>query len=245
MPCLLRAIAFLGLLLTVNAAAEEKLRLVADPWAPFTGSSLLNNGLATDLVNTALMRAGYTTEYHQVPWARAMLGVGDGHYDVLINAWYTDERTKVGQFSAEYLINRVRFLKRSRSSVEFEDLSQLYSRPIAVVRGYAYSPEFDSDASLEKVPVSNFAMAARMVAAGRVDLAVEDEFVARYYLARELKGIRDSLAFLPKPLSENSLHILVSLKNPRHEAIVANFDREIAAMKADGSYDELFKRHGL
>lgn len=245
MPCLLRAIGLLGLLLTAQAGAADKLRLVADAWAPFTDASLLNNGLATDLVTTALARAGYTSEYHQVPWARALHGLGEGHYDVLVNAWYSEDRTLLGEFSAPYLVNRVRFLKRSRSSVEYRDLSQLYTRPIAVVRGYSYSPEFDNDALLEKVPVSNFTMAARMVAAGRVDLAVEDEFVARYYLAREPKNIRDNLAFLPKPLTENSLHILVSLKNPRHEQIVADFDREIAAMKADGSYDATFKRHGL
>ena len=41
------------------------------------------------------------------------------------------------------------------------------------------------------------------------------------------------MEFLPKPLSENSLHILVSLKNPEHAQIVAGFDREIAKMKAD------------
>lgn len=245
MSCVLRAIVLLAVLLTAQANAGEKLRLVADSWPPFTQASLLNNGLASDLVSTALQRAGYGTEYEQVPWARALLGVEEGRYDVLINAWFSEDRTRIGQFSGEYLLNRVRFLKRSRSSVQFRDLSQLYERPIAVVRGYSYSAEFDNDPLLEKVPVSDFSMALRMVAAGRVDLAVEDEFVARYYLAAEPKHVRDKLEFLPKSLSENSLHILVSLKNPLHQEIVAGFDREIAAMKADGSYAQIFKRHGL
>ena len=78
------------------------------------------------------------------------------------------------------------------------------------------------------------AMAVRMVAADRVKLTLEDEYVARYYLARESPKVRNAVEFLPKSLSENSLHILVSLKNPQHEQIVAGFDREIAAMKADG-----------
>ncbi|OCR27013.1 amino acid ABC transporter substrate-binding protein [Pseudomonas syringae] len=245
MPCLLRTVGLLGWLLVAQAGAGEKLRLVADVWPPFTDSTLLNGGLATDLVSTALKRAGYDTDYQQVPWARALNGVSEGRYDVLINAWYNKERTKVGLFSAEYLLNRVRFVKRSRSSVEYRDLYQLYGRPIAVVRGYTYSPEFDSDEMLEKVPVNDFSMAVRMVIAGRVDLAVEDEFVARFYLSRESKAVRESIEFLPKSLSENSLHILVSLKNPHREEIVANFNREIAAMKADGSYDELFRQHGL
>ncbi|MNW23223.1 hypothetical protein D3C71_2252000 [compost metagenome] len=57
--------------------------------------------------------------------------------------------------------------------------------------------------------------------------------------------MRNAVEFLPRPLSENSLHILVSLKNPRHKQIVAGFEREIAAMKADGSYAKLMRQHGM
>ncbi|SDV10636.1 substrate-binding periplasmic protein [Pseudomonas mucidolens] len=240
-----RAVAVLVLLTLAPAAAAERLRLVADAWPPFTDVTLLNGGLATDIVTTALARAGYPSDFKQVPWARALMGVGDGRYDVLINAWYDDTRKQLGQFSAEYLLNRVRFLKRRDDPVEFQNLQQLQAYPIAVVRGYAYSTDFDAEPGLQKIPVHNFAMAVRMLAAERVRLTVEDEYVARYYLARESPRVRNALEFLPKTLSENSLHILVSLKNPKHEQIVAGFDREIARMKADGSYARLLKRHGM
>ncbi len=240
-----RALALIGLLLLGQGASAEKLRLVADAWPPFTDATLVNGGVATDIVSTALARAGYASDFEQVPWARALLGIGEGRYDVLINAWYNDERTRLGQFSAEYLVNRIRFLKRKDAPLEYNNLKQLHEYPIAVVRGYAYSSEFDNDSALQKVPVHNFAMAVRMLAADRVKLTLEDEYVARYYLARESPRVRNAVEFLPKPLSENSLHILVSLKNPDHAQIVAKFDREIAAMKADGSYARLLRQHGM
>jgi len=245
MPRLHRALALVGLLLLSHSVGAQKLRLVADAWPPFTDSTLVNGGLATDIVTTALARAGYASDFEQVPWARAMLGISEGRYDVLINAWYAEERTHVGQFSAEYLLNRVRFIKRKDADIEFDNLQQLYAYPVAVVRGYAYAKAFDEDAQMQKIPVHNFAMAVRMLAADRVKLTLEDEYVARYYLARESPKVRSAVEFLPKPLSENSLHILVSLKNPEHEQIVAGFDREIAAMKADGSYERLMKAHGM
>ncbi|MHC8405355.1 substrate-binding periplasmic protein [Pseudomonas sp. TMB3-21] len=245
MPRLHRALALIGLLLLTHAAAAQKLRLVADAWPPFTDATLINGGLATDIVSTALARAGYASEFQQVPWARALLGVGEGRYDVLVNAWYAEDRTRLGQFSGEYLVNRVRFLKRKDAPIEYNNLQQLHTYPIAVVRGYAYSSAFDEDTVLQKVPVHSFAMAVRMLAADRVKLTLEDEFVARYYLSRESAKVRSSVEFLPKPLSENSLHILVSLKHPKHAEIVSNFDREIAKMKADGSYERLLKRHGM
>ena len=240
-----RAVALLVLLLLVPTVAAERLRLVADAWPPFTDATLINGGLATDIVSTALARAGFASDFEQVPWARALMGVGDGRYDVLINAWYDEARTQLGQFSGEYLLNRVRFIKRRDDPIEFQNLQQLHDYPVAVVRGYAYSAEFDADPQLQKVPVHNFAMAVRMLAARRVRLTVEDEYVARFHLARESPRVRNAVEFLPKTLSENSLHILVSLKNPRHEQIVAGFDREIARMKADGSYARLLKQHGM
>lgn len=245
MPRLHRAVALIGLLLLSQTATAEKLRLVADAWPPFTDATLVNGGVATDIVSTALARAGYASDFEQVPWARALLGVGEGRYDVLVNAWFNEERTHIGQFSSEYLLNRVRFLKRKDTPIEYNNLQQLHTYPVAVVRGYAYSPEFDGDAALQKVQVHSFPMAVRMLAADRVKLTLEDEYVARYYLARESPKVRNAVEFLPNPLSENSLHILVSLKNPDHEQIVAGFDREIAAMKVDGSYERLLRQHGM
>ena len=67
MPRLHRAFALIGLLLLGQSAAAEKLRLVFDVWPPFTDDTLVNGGLATDIVSTALARAGYASGYEQVP----------------------------------------------------------------------------------------------------------------------------------------------------------------------------------
>ena len=245
MPRFSRAVALFGVLLLAMPALAQRLRLVADAWPPFTDATLINGGLATDIVSTALARAGYASEFEQVPWARALMGVGDGRYDVVVNAWYDEARTHLGQFSGEYLLNRVRLIKRRDDPIDFQNLEQLHDYPIAVVRGNAYSAAFDGDTQLQKVPVHNFVMAVRMLAAQRVRLTVEDEYVARYYLSRESLRVRNAVEFLPKALSENSLHILVSLKNPEHAQIVAGFDREIAKMKVDGSYERLMRLHGM
>jgi polar amino acid transport system substrate-binding protein len=235
----------LGLMCVTHTAAADTLRMAGDAWAPYADTSLVNGGLATDLINTALSRAGYSTEYEQVPWARAVHGLTEGRYDILINAWYSDDRTLIGQFSAAYLTNQLRFIKRKGFPIDYQNLAQLHPHSIAVVRGYAYSPAFDNDLELKKVPVASFSTAVRMLAAGRVELTVEDEYAARYALSRESREVQNSVEFLPTSLAENTLHILVSLKNPEHEKIITRFDQEIAAMKADGSYDKLFKLHGL
>ena len=232
-------------LLPLYGVAAETLRLVADPWPPFNDQALLNNGVASDLVSTALSRAGYASTYAQVPWERAVRGLQQDIYDVLINAWYTDERATFGHYSQPYLINRIRFMQRKGSQIRFKQLPDLYPYSIAVVRGYAYSSEFDQDTRLTKVGVGGFAMGARMLHARRVQLTLEDELVARFHLSRELASIREQLEFLPQPLSENGLHILVSRNHPQHQQIADAFNKAIEAMRADGSYAQIFQRHGL
>jgi polar amino acid transport system substrate-binding protein len=240
----LRAL-ILSLMLLPLSAAAETLRLVADPWPPFTGKHLPHHGLATDLVATALSRAGYATRYFEVPWERAIRGLQRSDYDVLVDAWFSEERAVFGHFSQPYLINRIRFLQRKGAGITFEQLSDLHPYSIAVVRGYAYGTSFDQDTQLRKVSVTDFSIAARMLHARRVQLTLEDELVARHHLGRDLDGIRDELEFLPQPLSENGLHVLVSRQHPEHHKIVAAFDVAIESMRADGTYERIMRRHGL
>ncbi|MEN0107717.1 MAG: transporter substrate-binding domain-containing protein [Pseudomonas sp.] len=227
------------------AANAEPLRLVANTWPPFNDVNLLNNGLASDLVITALKRAGYSSSYYQVPWARVLYGLQVSDYDIVVSAWYDAERATYGEFSEPFLINRIRFLRHKGSSAQFRTLSDLGSNAIAVVRGYVYQHAFDNDPSLQRVPVVDFAMGARMLAAGRVQLTLEDELVARHYFQYELRGIEEQLEFLPKPLSENGLHILVRKSHPQAHEIVTRFNQAMRAMREDGTYAKIFAAHGF
>ncbi|WP_375740972.1 substrate-binding periplasmic protein [Pseudomonas boanensis] len=238
-------VVFFALLFALGGARAEQLRMVANVWPPFTDARLVGNGLASELVSTALKRAGHTTEYVEAPWARALRGLQQDDYDLIVSAWYSDERAGYGLFSEPYLTNRILFLKRKATRVEYANRADLGSHSIAVARGYSYSASFDNDVTLNKVPVQDFLMAARMLAAGRVDLTLEDEWVARFHLKRELKAVSDQLEFLPRPLSENGLHILVRRSHPRHRQLVEDFNRSVRAMREDGSYAAIFRRHGF
>lgn len=228
-------------LLALMAVAEaQSLRLVGDRWPPYVDTDLPGDGLATTIVRAALSRAGYSTEFFQLPWARAVQGVAEGRYDVLVTVWYNEERNRFGQHSAGYLTNRILFWRKQGSAIEFNrDLSLLKDYPIAVSRGYAYSPAFVATRDLLKVPVRNFAMAAEMLAVGRVALALEDERVGSYVLGQYPQPMQARLEPLKTPLAEPDLRILVSLKTPDHDAIVRGFDRAIASMKADGTLQAL------
>ncbi|WP_426151555.1 substrate-binding periplasmic protein [Pseudomonas sp. DC3000-4b1] len=239
-------IGLVAVLALPTAGWSDTLRLVGDPWPPFVGASLKDGGLATAIVRAALERAHYQVTFEEAPWARALKGIEEGRYDVLVDAWYSDERARIGRFSAPFLTNRLRFVALRGSDISVaRGLSALYPYSIAVVRGYAYTPEFDNDSQLKRVPVQSFQAALSMLAAGRVQLALEDEYVADYLLALQPVTVRDKLKLLDPPLAENGLRILVSLKRPDYGAIAEAFNQAIAAMRADGSLQALFKAYGV
>ncbi|MBB4864241.1 polar amino acid transport system substrate-binding protein [Pseudomonas nitritireducens] len=227
------------------ARAGEVLRIAADRWPPYADRQLPGNGVAVHLVQAALKRAGYASEYVEVPWPRVLHGVENGEYDLVADAWYSAERDRFGEYSEPYLVNRVRLIKRHGSPITFGKLADLYPYRVAVVRGYAYSAEFNGDPKLQRVPVFSFVNAALMLQAGRVDLTLEDEITARMHLNGDLAELKGQLEFLPLPLTENGLHILVGRHLPNHAEIVAAFNKAIREMREDGSYDALMREHGL
>ncbi|MFV3329425.1 substrate-binding periplasmic protein [Pseudomonas sp. NY15437] len=236
---------FLFLCVASATRAGEVLRIAADRWPPYADRQLLGNGVAVHLVQTALQRAGYASEYIEVPWPRVLHGVANGEYDLVADAWYAPEREAFAVYSEPYLVNRVRLIKRRGSPITFSELADLYPYRIAMVRGYAYSDAFNNDPKLQRVAVFSFVNAALMLQARRVDLTLEDEITARVHFNGDLAELKDQLEFLPVPLTENGLHILVGRHVPNHAAIITGFNKAIREMREDGSYEALMREHGL
>jgi polar amino acid transport system substrate-binding protein len=72
---------------------------------------------------------------------------------------------------------------------------------------------------------------------------VEDELVAQHAFNGELSDVREQLEFLPKPLSESPLHILVRRSHPQHQQIIDGFNAAMRAMREDGTYQMILQRH--
>jgi polar amino acid transport system substrate-binding protein len=233
---------FLALCIGSTAVAEP-LRLAANSYPPYTDQRLVNNGLAADIVNTALQRSGYATEYHEVPWARALNGLQHDRYDVLVTSWYAADREAYALYSEPYLTNRLRLFRQTGKPIKYEQLSDLEPYVISVVRGYVYSPAFDNNTKLQKYLTNSFDSSARMLAKGRVQLTVEDELVAQHALNNDLADIRELIELVPKPLAEATLHILVRRSHSQHQRIIDDFNSAMRAMRQDGTYAQIIESH--
>jgi len=212
-------------------------------WPPYADEGLPQQGLALDLVTTALQRAGHQTEVRVDSLDRILEGGKIGVYDVFATPWYSDERNEFLEFSEPYLESRIRFIKRKDKQIEFNSLRDLKGMMIGVVRDYAYDDGFNASRDLIKISERNLVQNLLKLTQNRLDLTLDDELVLTYEINRYMPSSMKELEMLPRPLAVRGVHIGVSRENPAHAQIVADFDKAIVEMKKDGTYDRIVAKH--
>ena len=222
----------------------ESLNVVySGKWPPYADANLPQQGLGVDLVTTALPRAGYETFLNIDSLDRILEGGKLGVYDVFATPWYSDTRNQYLDYSKPYLQSYIRFIKKKDSDFEFNDFNDLDGTMIGIVQDYAYDEEFNESRKPIKIVERNLIQNLLKLKQGRLDLALDDELVLQYEINQFMPNSMGEFEFLPKPLAVRGIHIGVSRENPNHAKIVAAFDKAIADMKKDGSYDKIIQKH--
>ncbi|WP_293267997.1 transporter substrate-binding domain-containing protein [Neptunomonas sp.] len=238
------AAAFSLLLILPSFSYAEKITATGDPWPPFLAPDIPNQGIALEIVRAAFKTQGYEVDMKFVPWARALGSVKAGSADILVGTWWTEERTKFLTYSDSYLQNEVNFIKRAGDSYEYDGLESLSGKSVGIVRGYGYKSDFMDAKNFKKPESKDLVTTLKKLVAGRVDLAIEDVLVARALIAQKAPELMDKLAFTKNSFAVNKLHVTSGIKNPKSGAIIQAFNKGLAEIKENGSYDEILKKNG-
>ncbi len=226
----------------IAAAREREIVVMASLWPPYEDPKLPGHGLAASIVGAALQRSGYRVEIEFHGWSQTLESARGGGSDVVAAAWRSPGRERYFLFSEPYLVNEIKFLKRRDTPFIYENLEDLKGLRIGVVYDYAYGPEFDRSQIFTRAPETHVVPNIMELLDGNIDLLVGDERTLRYELVRHFGKRRKELEFLPKPVSRRALYLAVSRAHPRAAAIVEDFNRGLAAIKADGTYRKLLRQ---
>lgn len=230
-------------LLLPAAQAGMKLTLVGDAWPPYVDDNLPEKGLASDIVMTALRRAGYEPKVDVESWLRVLEGGELGLFDGVVAAWSTPGRQEKFVFSDPYFVNNIRLIKRKDADFEFADVYKQEGLVVGYVEGYAYNEKLKRPKNLILVPSNHVIQNLLKLQQGQIDLTLGDEGVMRYQLANYFSNNQDMFEFDRQPFSERKLYFMVSKLNPAHAKIIEAFNRALAEMKKDGTYQNILDRH--
>jgi polar amino acid transport system substrate-binding protein len=243
---ILGCLAGLLLVLAIHTVQASDLNVVhSGKWPPYADASLPGQGLAVEIVTTALKRAGYTTYMRIDSLDRILEGGSLGVYDVFATPWYSDARNQYLQFSEPYLESKIRFIKRKDTKFKFDSMADLNSLMIGTVQDYAYDEAFNASRDLIRINERNLIQNLLKLEQGRIDLTLDDELVLLYEINQYMPNSLDHFEILDKPLAVRGIHIGVSRENPDHEKIVDGFNKAILAMKKDGSFDAIVAKHNI
>jgi len=231
-------------MLASPAAHARQITMCTLNWEPYYGEDLPRNGFFTELVRTAFERAGHSVNVEFMPWARAMLEVKQGDREVLLGAYYSDERAETYLASDSIYTDKVGLIARRELDItEFDSLRELSDYTIGYGRGFAVSEEFDSADYLDKEAAKDQVLNLRKFERGRIDM-IAGSFASLRYLAQQ-EGIDTSqMVFLEPALKTNTLHIMVSRAIPEGEQLLADFHRGLNEIREDGTYDEILREMG-
>lgn len=220
-----------------------QLNVATSEWVPYVGKQLPKQGLAIDIVSTALQRAGYQPNVTIDVWSRTLQGADVGVYDLIAAAWYNEKRARHFTFSKPYLHNEIKLLKHVDSDFQFKSVADLKGRMVGVINNYAYGEGFNQAEGMLRIPGTHVLENILRVLNRELELTLDDERVLKYEIKHNIDTNKDKLVIMPKSLSKNGLHIAVSKKNPRHREIAQAFDKAIAEMKKDGTFERILKAH--
>lgn len=242
----LASMLMVALLASAPVSAErDELVLTTVDWAPFYAVEAPEQGFITALAQAALDRAGHDTRVDFVPWARAMYDVKKGVRDAVLGAYYSDERAETYVFSDAIYTTEVGLVARADLGIEsFDSLRDLTEYRIGYGRGWATSEEFDNADYLNRIPEDDNVLNMRKLEADRIDM-IAMNFDRFMVIAAEEDFDVDDFVFLQPPLQASSMHMMFSPELADVDEIVRDFNRELEAMRADGTYDEILSRLGI
>lgn len=234
----------LGLLFCAPAW-PQKIIAAADAYPPYMDPAHPKQGISLQIVRAAYATQGYVIDMHFVPWARAMNGVKNGEYDILPNAWWTQERARFLLYSEPYMQSEIKFIKRKGDPFEYHGLGSLTGKTVGIVKGYGYGDEFLNSTNFARPEVSEILQNVKKLVLGRIDLTLDDEIVARWIIKHRAPSLMQSIEFTQNGLSSQQMHVTSSLENPRHQTIIDAFNKGLATIKANGTFDNILRENGL
>lgn len=239
--------------------ADAELRfLTGSNYAPFTDKSWPGEGLITELVNAIMEETPDPVPYAvdwQDDWSQHLFPLLDeAKYDMGF-PWLrpdcaadpANERCANFHFSDPLFEMPIQLFVAATSEFTFDEDSDVEGKVLCRPKGY-YTHDLDAqgrnwlkEGKITLVTPDTPDACFAMLGTGEVDAVPENLFLG----AAKIKemGLRGKVKPLERPLSTETLHVIVSKKHWRGTTFLYRINAGLAAAKAKGRYDEIVTRH--
>ncbi len=222
----------------------EKVVFLSSEWPPYLMVSEKGEvtGLQVDIILDMCKRLKIESKIRVLPWKRALKYAEKGKGDAIFAMRHSEERAKFAIYPSEpILMERTVILARKGSGIKITKVDDLNDKIVGVVRGYAYSPEFDKHQGIKKSVCDNDEQVVKMFGKKRILLAVgADEGSIRYLCKKN--GVEAEVVYV---LNEVPGYIAVSKKamGEKGKALAEKFAETLRQMKKEGVIEKIKSKY--
>lgn len=228
-----------------DASSQPDLQLSVGDWPPFLSENLPHQGVVAHLIKDIFADAGYNVTLNFLPWSRAYQDTANTRYAATAVWMYQSDREADFLYSDPVLDEQFVFFYRKDELFDWESMADLQGKLIGGGLGYSYGPVFDQaleEGVFELIRVNTVEQNLRMLAAGRTDVFAEEMSVAYHTLQNKAPELADVITHHPEPFLVNQSYLLFPRQSADSEALMAVFNKHLAAFKQDGRYQSYFDR---
>jgi polar amino acid transport system substrate-binding protein len=211
-------------------------------YAPFQSQNEKGEivGFDIELLQAVAAKGGFEVKFVNTPWEGIFNTLAQGDRDIIISAvTITDERRQTMDFSEPYFDAQQLIAVRKDSKIAaFADLKKLKVGVQTGTTGDEVVTDLLGKTSKNIKRFESTPLALKELEAGGVDAVVADNGVVVHYVANNpggnFKTVSDP-AFVPEKYG-----IVVKKGNAE---LLAKINTGLAAIKADGTYDQLYAKY--
>ncbi|HEL1612445.1 TPA: ABC transporter substrate-binding protein/permease [Streptococcus suis] len=224
-----------------SVKADDTIDIVFDnAYAPFEfkDSDQVYKGLDVDIINEVAQRSGWTMNQSFPGFDAAVNAVQAGSADALMaGTTITEARKKVFTFSDPYFDTKIVIATTKSNTIsKYEDLN---GKTVGVKNGTAAQAFLEENKDKYGYSVKTFDTGDLMynsLSAGAVDAVMDDEAVIQYAIQQ---GQDLSIDIAGEAIGSFGFSVK---KGSQYEYLVEDFNKALAAMKEDGTYEKLMNK---
>jgi len=196
-----------------------------------------SEGLAVDILRAAAMRAGVEVQFVAVPFEQVHLTLADGRAEGVFPLAITPERRQLFDFTEGLLVTGGTLYVRA-GNVPPENLAALSGKIVVTPRTGPLAAFIEKTApTVNLVVTKDYEDSLTRLVRGDADAAALNNHVGTHMAARLYPG---QVVHSPKLLQE--LPLAVAVTKGRGAELVARLSAGIAAIRADGTWQQINDR---
>ena len=211
-------------------------------YAPFESQNEKGEivGFDIEIVQAIAAKAGFEVKFVNTPWEGIFNALGQGDRDMVVSAvTITDERKQTMDFSNPYFdAQQLIAVKENSKVTKFADLKKLKVGVQTGTTGDEAVTKLQGKTSTNIKRFESTPLALKELESGGVDAVVADNGVVIHYVANNPGGKFKTVAdaeFVPEQYG-------IALKKGNTE-LLDKVNQGLAAIKADGTYDQIYAKY--